>query len=242
MTIFSSAIKKSGVPIMYSIIEYIISLFAVFGLVTFVIECIKHESNITYQSATTKLYIGVICFIVWLVMFIFKKVRFKKVAQSQEYDDFFSRMTELNNRINDSLMVPENRVNIDVLCRPFKQKNGKEKKGSQLFDFLNISFGVFVEEENLCFSDISSVYGIPIDSITDIVLINKTVVVSQWNKDESTNSQKYKKYVKMNNYGNYFIKPHYSIRFKHNDEEWEILIPAYDFDIISELTGKSLIV
>lgn len=229
--------KKSGVPLWFSIIKYI-ALFAVICPLEFVSACLDNGFEITYQRGAWALYAGAAGFLIWLVMFIIEKVRFKKVAQSPEVDEFLSGMSELNNRIKESLHVPENCADVDVFCRPFKIKNGKEKRGNQFFNLLNFSFWVFKEGENLCFADTSGVYGVPLSSITEVVLVKKSVMVPQWNKDEPIKNEKYKKYVKSNNYGAYIIKPHYSVRFTRHGEEWEILIPAYDIDVISDLTGK----
>lgn len=226
--------KKSGVPLWFSIIKYI-ALFTVICPLEFTSACIENGFETTYQRGAWALYLGGAGLLIWLAMFIIEKVRFKKVAQSPEVDDFLSGMSELSDRIKQSLHIPADCADIDIFCRQYKLKNGKEVRGNHFFDYLNLSLWVFKEGENLCFADTSGVYGIPISSITEIVLIKKSVMVPQWNKDESVKAEKYKKYVKMNNYGAYFIKPHYSVRFSRHGEEWEILIPAYDIDYVCEI-------
>lgn len=230
--------KKSGMPLAYWIIEFILLLAAAICLPGFFKGCLNNGFEIAYQRGAAILIIGIIALVVGIAMSIFASVHNKKITKSPEVGEALSEMSELNNRIKESLLVPENSADIDVLCRPFKLKKGKVKRGGRFFYCFNFSFWVFIEGENLCFADASGVYGVPLSSITDTELIKKTVTVTTWNKDEPIKDPKYKKFVKVNNYGLYFIKPHYSLRFKHNDEEWEVLIPGYEIEVISELTGK----
>lgn len=231
--------KKSDVPVLYTIIQYLLFLSFYF-LAAFIKKCIDDGFTVAYKTTTEFFYIGTIGFAAWLAMTVYKKIRYKKVVESTEVNDFINDVKELNNTIRESLLIPENSASVDVLCRSFKLKNGKKKSANLFYDCLNFSFWVFIEGDNLCFADTSSVYGIPLDSFTRIDLINKSVMVPQWNKDEPIKDEKYKKYVKVNGGGIYFIKPHYSLRFNDSyGEEWEVLIPAYEIEVISKLTGKS---
>lgn len=230
--------KKSGVPLWFSIIKYIALFAAVACLPAFLTRCLDNGFGDAYSGAAWALYAGVAGLLIGLAMFIIEKIRFKTVAENPEVGELLSGMGELNNKIKESLHIPEDCADVDVFCRPYKLKNGNEKRGNPFFNYFNISLWVFKEGENLCFADISNVYGIPLSSITEVVLVKKSVMVPQWNKDEPIKAERYKKYVKVNNYGMYFIKPHYSVRFTRHGEEWEVLVPAYDIDVISELTGK----
>ena len=229
--------KKSGMPLVYTIIEYVLLLAAVICLTGFFKGCLNTGFKVAFQRGAAILIIGIVALVVGLAMWVFARLHAKKVVKSPEVGEALSEMSELNNKIKESLLVPENSADIDVLCRAFKLKNGKVKRG-KFFDCFNFSFWVFIEGENLCFANTSGVYGIPLSSITDIVLIKKAVTGTAWIKDEPMNDPKYKKIVKVNNYGIYFFKPHYSLRFKYDDEEWEVLFPGYELEVISELTGK----
>lgn len=230
--------KMSGMPLWYSIIMYIFLLAAIAFIPAFMEGCFDVGFQAAYQRTSWALYTGVGGLIVGAAMYVIQRIRSKKVLQSPEVDDFVSGMGELTNKIKASLQVPTDCADVDVLCRPYKLKNGKQKTGNHFFKYFNLSFWVFKENENLCFASAEGVYGIPLSSITEIALIKKSVSVPQWNKDEPIKSERYKATVKANNYGMYFIKRHYSVRFNRHGEEWEILIPAYDVDIISGLTGR----
>lgn len=230
--------KMSGMPLWYSIIMYVFLFALIICLPAFIKGWIENGFEVTYQRGSWVLYIGIAGLIISPTMYLIQRIRCKKVIQSPEVDDFVSGMGELINNIKASLRVPTDCADIDVLCRPYKLKNGKEKQGNHFFKYFNLSFWVFKENDNLCFASTEGVYGIPLSSITDVVLVKKTVSVPQWNKDEPIKAEKYKKSVKVNNYGMYFIKKHYSVRFTRHGEEWEFLIPAYDVDIITELTGR----
>ena len=230
--------KKGGMPLWYTIIEYILLFAAIICLPGFFRGCLDNGFDVAYRRGAAILIVGVIALVAGLVMLIIKYLRHKKVEQSPEVHEALSEMSELTDKIKESLLVPENSADTDILCRPFKLKKGKVKRGSHFFDCFNFSFWVFVEGENLCLANADGVYGIPLSSITDAVKIKKAVTSMAWNKDETVKDPKYKQFVKVNNYGLYFFKPHYSLRFKHNDEEWEILIPGYEMEVISSLTGK----
>lgn len=233
-----SAYKKKGaMPLWYNLIMYAFVLASVICIPAFLEGCLDNGFEITYQRGSWALYIGGAGLILGFTMYIIKRVRLTKLVHNPEVVDFVSDMDKLTDRIRESLHVPENCADIDVFSRPYKMKNGKEKQYSHFFAYFNLSFWVFKEDDLLCFACAEGVYGIPVSSITEIVLNKKTVSVPQWNKDEPIKNEKYKPYVKTNNNGMYFIKKHYSIRFMRRGEEWEILIPAYDIDVITELTG-----
>ena len=230
--------KKSGMPLWYNIIMYVFLFAFVVCIPAFMEGCIDNGFKDTYQRGSWALYVGGAGLLIGFAMYVVKRVRLTKVVQSPEVVEFVSGMDELADKIKANLHVPENCADIDVLSRPYKLKNGKEILGTNFFRCFNLTFWVFKEGDFLCFGCNEGVYGIPLTSITEIITVKKQMSVPQWNKDEPIKDEKYKPYVKANNNGMYFIKKHYSVRFTRHGEEWEILIPAYDIDIISELTGR----
>lgn len=229
--------QKSGVPLWFSILKFIF-LFCVFMLIAFIGGSLNNGFEEEYSFAAWALYVGAIGTVLWLIMFIIERVRFKRVAQSPEVDAFLSDFEDLNKKIKENLRIPEGSFDLDVLCRPFKVSgSGKEKRGSQFFDYLNASVWAFKEGENLCFADSAGVYAIPASAVTTIVKHKKSSFFAQWNKDEPYTAEKYKHYVKTNGYGMMCIKYHYSLQFMLGGEEWEILVPAYDVDVVTQLTG-----
>lgn len=100
---------------------------------------------------------------------------------------------------------------------------------------------LYVEDSKLHLGDAHELYAIPLSYIKKISIINKKISVFGWNKDAAYNSKEYKQYkITANNYGVLFFKNYCSILINDGIEEFEIMVPTYEKDVIKELTNISI--
>lgn len=227
---------KRKMPLWYTTIQFIFLLCGI-CLLVFVSKCTTGDFQRAYSSWAWALYVGAIGLFLWLVMFAFGIIYGSKDKAGPEANYLVQQTDDLVNRIKENLSIPENCAEADVLYLPFKLANdGTKKRGSIDFNYLNMPMWIFKEGENLCFADVTGVWAIPLASFKAVLGINKSATVSQWNKYARPDSPQYSEDVKMNGYGLLQIKKYYSVQFISRGEEWEILIPSYDIDVIAELT------
>lgn len=188
-----------------------------------------------YSTVGWSLYIGIAGIVLFAVLFLAAFIWMRKFMANPQTQNIIQEQAELRDRIADGLRVPEGCAEIDIMCRPYKLKKGKEKYQGKNYE--NLSMWVFTADGNLCLADICGVWAVPLSSITSLNPFPGHAKLSSWNKEEKVNSPKYRRKVRYYK-GTYIIKGYYSLQFICRGEEWEILIPSYDIDIISELTGK----
>lgn len=206
--------------------------------------CIKASNgNIVkvFTSAPWLIISGAVCGFIALVLWIVQKNKERNVLESRDLEHDIENAGRIRKESLACLQIPENAGATDVFSRTYKIKNGKEKRITDLFEYINFEFLAFREGDMLCLADIESVIGIPTAGITGIYKINKRVSFSGWNKEEHFHTGSYKPYkITENKYGTLYIKPHYSLRFTGFGEEYEILFPAYELDTFVRLTGASV--
>lgn len=189
----------------------------------------------------------VVCGIVFLVLTA-RKVRNDKAQtqakettkedeaeESEDYEEALKKITEESYAF---LKIPTSAQNTDIFVRLYKIKNGKEKKGSSLFQFMNTVHKIFLEDHSLCLADAESVLAIPLKNITGIDKVAQRIKFFGWNKEEDYRSDRYKPYqIKQSGFA-LTVKSCYALRF-HSDfgEDYEILFPAYELDTWTALTG-----
>lgn len=231
--LIKDTVKKKLMPLIYLSVVALICGGIFIGI--FMTEAKKADFSQAYSAAGWALYIGIagiaLFAILYLVIFIWMR-KFLVSPQSEKLDN---EQQELEEKIANGLCVPKDCAKIDIMCRPYKLKNGKEKYNYKSYE--NLPMWVFAEDGNLCFADLLGVWAVPISCISSINPFPGHATLSTWNKDEKFNSPKYNRTVSFYK-GNYIVKGYYSLQFTQNSEEWEVLIPEYDIDCIYELIGK----
>lgn len=78
-------------------------------------------------------------------------------------------------------------------------------------------------------------------SLVEIRLINKSVIVNQWNKEEGYKSSRYINYTIKNNEHGIYLIPYYSIIINAELGDFVIYIPTYEVDTFVKLTHLKVI-
>lgn len=201
----------------------------------------KHFVEIAKNGWWIWLIAGISTAIFLIIHFISKK-KVKAVVESEEFNLVEKRSERLYKEIMEDLKVPQDAPQTDLLIHSYKlSKNGKKRNAGLLSVYYNLQFHVYKEEDKLCFADVGTVYGVPMDGLKRIVKINKLATFPNWNKEERYNEGEYKKYkINTNNYGTLFVKPYYSLQFVADNEEFELLFPPYELETIQKITGLSV--
>ena len=187
-----------------------------------------------YSAVGWALYIGIAGIALFAIFSLSAFIWTRKFMDNPQTQTLFQEQEELEDKIAHDLRIPEDRTEIDIMYHSYKLKNGKEKYQYKKYE--NLPMWVFVEDGALCFADTFGVWGVPLSNITSINLFPGYATLTSWNKEEKLNSPKYKRTVRYYK-NNYIVNGYYSLQLIHHNEEWEVLIPAYDIDYIFELTG-----
>jgi hypothetical protein len=162
----------------------------------------------------------------------------KEKSEADESEDYEEALKKIVEEAYVFLKIPSSAQSTDTFVRLYKIKNGKEKNGSSLFQFMNTEHKIFLEDRSLCLADAESVQAIPLENITGIYKVDKRIKFFGWNKAEEYRSDRYKPYqIKQSGFA-LTVKNCYALRF-HSDfgEDYEILFPAYELDTWTSLTG-----
>lgn len=231
--------KKAGLPAALNLVKSLSFILAII----FTIGILKADVPFdqAFENAPVILIGAPVLFLVSVILKIYEYFRIKKVGESQELTDHMNNLDELFSLAKNELGIPDNTVDIDVLFSRYIIKNNTIKsKPFGLCSHRNEQYMMYVEKNTLYIANMYDVMEIPLSSLGDATLSDKLrdrASFSQWNKSEAYNSEKYKKYkITLNNQGSYFCG-FYTVEIHDTKGDFCLLIPSYDFEAFSTLTG-----
>lgn len=232
--------KKSQSPLWLRIFEDVAIGFG--SLICLIVLIPSEGVTITeaYQNAPYLFYIGPILLFIGLGFWVFDRLKYKKAVKSPEANALASEQSSLIARIDLELNVPSDAKRMDFFFFGYKtKKDGTQKISSYgFFDALNGELSVFKENDSLCLADHRQVLAVPLSSFTKIVEVDKRIVFAGWNKETPYDAESYKAFkIKRTQYGSFWMKGYCSIRFVHENEDYEIVIPKYELEALNELLG-----
>lgn len=189
----------------------------------------------TYSDLGWSLYIGIAGLALFAIFGLAAFIRMRKFMLNAQSEEFYREQEELEDKIYRGLRIPKDCTEIDIMCRQYEIRRGKERYRYKFY--ANLPMLVFLEEGNLCFADTYGVWAVPVSCISSVNFFPGHAKLSSWNKEDWIDSPKYKRTVRFYK-GEYVVKGYCSLQFICRNEEWEILIPAYDVDYIYGLIGK----
>ncbi len=181
------------------------------------------------------------CFAAWLVLFLWEKRRQKQVAESPELKELNENADRFLAEAKAALHIPENAVDLDVFGERFILKNGEPKHKSLdgFSDYLNLDLFAFAEDGSLFLASAEAVWEIPLTALRSAERTKK-LSFAGWNKQKPYNHKDYRKYkVTVNQFGMYFARC-WRVNILDSKGEFYLLIPEYDADAFSALTGLHL--
>lgn len=189
-------------------------------------------------------YIGVSLFAVGLISFIVFKIVSSRTKKDPEVKQYVAKALRTAKECEFDLGVPENALKMDVVATILR----RTKNGEEVIDtlwtpvpYLNFETNVFLENDNICFADTQIVIALPLKSIIGIKTINKSISLTQWNKQESYKSEKYKSYkFARTNIGTLLSSPYHEIHFDIEGEIYCLIIPCYEKEPLLKLLGEEI--
>lgn len=233
--LFNGALKKRFNPLVYTSLAL---LFCGAICLAIFLEILEDAESFAqaYSTFGWALYVGIIGILQFAILIFIAIIWMRKFMANPQTQNLLQEQDELKRKIARSLRVPEGCAGIDVLCLPYKISRGRQKYKAKNY-FENLPMWVFVDNGNLYLADTFGIWAVPLSHITSVLPVKGKATISTWNKEEKITAQKYRRLVTLYK-GTYYLKSRYSVQFTHNGDEWEILIPAYDIEVVTELTGK----
>lgn len=197
-----------------------------------------------YRNAPALYWIGGICLILWLILWICSKLKSKSVLETEESTQTLSKFEGISDAIFRDLNVPADAKEVDVLSFYYKNNDGTIKvceKALQMSKYTNPIFHAFADDENLYLANFDGKYTFPRSELQVLRRVDKRIQISDWNKEEPFDKGRYKEYkLTTDNYDRIHCKCYYILELTHNGDLWGIYIPCYELPVFQALTGLTV--
>ncbi len=239
-TQFEAVEQKASMPCLVMIFKFILNLVWICILGGFLQACADGTSwKQMYQNVPTFFHVGIGAFAIWLLLCIVEMVKKNKVYENADLEGMVHRAKVIEEQIRLEFNIPEDAEHVDVLYQCYEMKKNKRKIIHALsYTFINQEMYVWRKDDVLCFCERSELYEIPVERFGEAELIKMAVQVSGWNKEEPINDEKYKAFKPYENGNDIYIKQHYALHVRGENEEFVIRIPNYDFATMQRLIGE----
>lgn len=222
-----------------SILLLIWSIVFILSFYTLIKNDFSFNSLFPTRDAKTIEIVGLVCFFVWGILFILDQLKKRKMPLSKR----INAMAELEKAADECAIeqdIPEDAANVDVMNYNYKIKNNRIKIMSPAIS--NFNKAAFIKDDFLCLADVSRIIYIPIKDITGIKRVNKRIKAIFWNKEESSQSEKYRNCkIIMRDDNSFIVTEYYSIIVVHNAETYELGIMPYDIDFFKEKLNLEIV-
>lgn len=224
--------ERKGNKFIVGLIAFYVLCFIGLVLVAFSIRLATTEGE-TGDVVAYMLPAGIVCFAVGAVGIVLFVLLYKRYKKSAYYLQAAGVLEAFIKSAREELRVPADALEIDVITPFF----GRSKRSLK---FYNLPKRVFREGDALCFADLHDVVKIPLEKIT-IKRVNVRLFVYNWTKEEHFSKGQYKQYkIRSSRDGAFGVKPYYRLDICDGAEDYQILIPCYDIDLLLSLTGKQV--
>lgn len=237
LQLFVNMSKKYTLPRFLQIIMFIINMLTLIFVASLVRVLFDISLKTAYNNAPYIFYISIFSVFASIIFLMITKKKKKQLNECPEMQTLKAQYQMIFDNAKRAFSIPEDAKKIDVLTYSYKKKDNKIKiKNYGIFKYINIEMYVYIKYNMIFFADVSELISIPLGSLAYLKIAKKRVNLPHWNKEETFNSKKYKKYkIRANQYG-FFIK-YFSIKINDPKGEFEILIPNYDIEEFASLLG-----
>ena len=192
-----------------------------------------------YANAPVIFWLVPLTVAAWGILSYLTIQRKKAVESGEEAKNALKAADALMRSCYDTLGVPKQADSLDVLCSQYTIKDGRAvNKPTACYTFVNAELKAFVQDDALCFADISQKISVPLSCVQSIRLIDKSITFPTWNKKKGYREAPYDQYkISATRFG-YSIKPYYALLIRSEEgEEYELYFPAYELSTVQKLTG-----
>ena len=218
---FMSTLLK-GVISVYTV------LMIVFGCLG--VACIGMTVTDYFETKTFSVIpfgIALLLFALTGVCAFINKTKNKASNEDEELDSVDRELGRLAEASKSELWVPYDAKAVDIYVTTSE---------SDLTDPFSVDEVLLFEESgNLCMYYSGDVIAVPISDVEEVVKIDDEILFENWTKDASHDSAEYAEYQIVERKTKdddefYAMNGYYSIRFAHEGEPFEILVPLYEIN------------
>lgn len=179
-----------------------------------------------YANAPWTVILGVVVFTFTIPVVVITLI-LKKINSKRDYSDLFAKRNSALEKICKELYIAEYTIEVDVLSVEYSC-NGSQRKLCRGYKhrYKGTQWSFFFQNDALHFTDYQRIFSVDIDSIESVETVRKRIYMKNWTK----HAQNYNVecfipgYIKIVEYG--------VIHIKDSFEEYEILIPGYDWKML----------
>ena len=222
--------NNAKLPLGIRIIECICGFLAIMILIgTGRAEVTLEEA---YQNAPALFWIGGACAIIWFALWLWGKLKSKKVLSTEESAQSFTHLEGVSEAIYTELGVPATAREVDVLSFYYKRKGDDLKvceKGMQVCQYLNPVYKLFSDEENIYLANLEGKYAFSKSAIVDLKTVEKHIRIAGWNKEAVYNKGVYQPYkLTIDQYGCVHCKQYHILVLEKDGQQFGLYFPCYE--------------
>lgn len=220
--------KHKKFPLWLTAVQYLCAFAVILVVFTTLMDAERLTFAQMLAAAMWKYILAAIAALGWLAIFIASQINGRIAEKAPAFKDVYKVIEEeVYDKSYEKLSIPADADVIEAFsCNENFQKSGKLKRSPLYF---GVELRIFIENDNLCLSDLEIVMAVPLTEIKDVVKLNRTFITGNWTKKEEYNSEKFKRYgIRKNRAGEYFIRDGYCVRINHGGEEYCFIVPCYD--------------
>ena len=233
-------IDDSKLPLALRIIQGVCGIFGVIVLMGVLKAMFSIGFAQAYQNASELITVGAVCLATYIILKLISKQKEKNVLAEQDAVTQVQELQDDIQKIYDSLNIPRNAENVDVLVFKYKIKDGIPKAITGTWDvspYTNLDVKLFRDDDKICIADLENVYSFNLSDITAIKSFPKRIVTFNWNKDVPPTDKQYKQYKLMaDNLGRLHV-PYNILEMNCNGEIYGIYFPSYELPAFERITG-----
>lgn len=232
--------SKPGLPPLYGLLK----TTCLFGAVMMLSSLIRGGHIERYRDAPAEYWIGGICFLGWLLLFLRDRALRKQAEETvretpvSELAEVLDRIKQLAEQAKKEMGIPDSAIGIDVLGEQYVTKNGVPKhiSAEDGGEYLNLERYAYVQDGSLFLANAAEVMEIPLASLRSMRYMDRRYSFADWNKSEPHNAKKYRR-CKVQLSGGVYSAHCFQIDIADARGSFYLLIPDYEAEAFSALTG-----
>lgn len=239
----SEIAKSAGLPLPLRMLEYVCGILALMLAGALILALTEVSFAEAYRNATVFFYLFIVCASGWAALFVLS-VKRRAILSSEAAVLAAKALGDAAEASYAKLGVPKDAPYVDLISLPYVVKGGEVRiPGATTTAFVSTEARLHKSDTSLFITTLDTSYEIPLESLRDILTVEKKISILSWNKGEDIHHEKYEKYgLSKNQFGHISCKSYYILEFTHGDEEWGIYFPAWElvaFEAVTGLIAKS---
>ena len=196
-----------------------------------------------YEKAPAAFYIGIFGIAVFVLLSVLAVRRSARILSDAEAERLIGGAEAVMEKIYNSLGVPKDAPDVDVLFFRYKMKDGEPVPVQQVLEasaYLNLEFRIFEREGSLFFADMEALYELPLGEGFTVRKINKKFTIPHWNKKTPYTAEIYREFnVKKGALDCFSFNGCYVLEIKHGDETLAVYFPSYELPVLKKILNST---